>query len=208
MLPVSVLAAISPIVFLNASTIASNYGESAAIRFASGNAIVLAVIGLPAMGLLGDGAAAFTERELASSVVDGALGLLLLGYGAYLWRAHIQSTPHTSEAEQIDEASHHGVLAWGVLGMATNFTTLPLFLAVSQHIGVARVNLAVQLLLLAFAMAVVLTPAWLPAVMLRIAPDRARVSEKVRSKVAASTRIASIVACFFGGAVLVTHAMV
>ncbi|MEO8749622.1 MAG: GAP family protein [Allobranchiibius sp.] len=207
-LPLAVLAAISPIVFLNASTVATNYGASGVRRFLAGNAIVLILIGVPSLGLLGDAAASFTRRELASQVVDGILGLVLLAYGGWLWRSRTRTArATTSENDQASEAARRGLIAWGALGMATNFTTLPLYLSICGHIGASRLNVFWQAIVLAGAVAVVLTPAWIPLLLLRIAPTHTRVSERSRARVAAGTRIASIAACVIGGAVLVGHAV-
>lgn len=208
-LPLAVLAAISPIVFLNASTVATNYGVPGASRFLTGNALVLVLIGVPSLGLLGDAAASFTRRELASQVVDGALGLVLLAYGSWLWHSRVRAKrASTSEHDQVSEAARRGLIAWGALGMVTNFTTLPLYLSICGHIGASLLNVFWQAVVLAGAIFLVLAPAWIPLVLLRIAPTHARVSEHSRARVASGTRIASIAACIIGGALLVGHAVI
>lgn len=206
-LPVSLLAAISPIVFLNASTVATNYGPPGARRFLGGNAVVLAAIGAVAMGLLGEGVTAFVEDETAGRVVDLVLGALLVGYGLVLLRSYVRSrAPATSEADQLAHARRHGLFAWGMLGMATNYTTLPLYVAVGQRVGASSIGLVWKLLLLTVVTAIVLAPAWLPLVFTHLAPRRARISERTRGRIAAGTKIASIIACFVGGTVLIARA--
>lgn len=206
-LPLAVLAAISPIVFLNASTVATNYGRPGAGRFLIGNAVVLILIGVPSLGLLGDAAASFTRRELASQLVDGVLGLVLLAYGGWLWHARVRAKrAPTSERAQVSEAARRGLIAWGALGMATNFTTLPLYLSICAHLGASDLNAFEQATILAVAIFVILAPAWIPLLLLRIAPTRTHVSERARERVASGTRIASIAACIIGGALLVAHA--
>lgn len=208
-LPLAVLAAISPIVFLNASTVATNYGVPGVGRFLAGNAIVLVLIGVPSLGLLGDAAASFTRRELASQVVDGVLGLVLLIYGGWLWHTRVRAArATTSERDQAGEAARRGLIAWGALGMATNFTTLPLYLSICGHIGASVLNAFWQAVVLAAAIVLVLAPAWIPLLLLQIAPGRIRVSERARARVASGTRIASIAACIIGGALLVGHAVI
>lgn len=208
-LPLAVLAAISPIVFLNASTVATNYGVPGVGRFLTGNAIVLVLIGVPSLGLLGDAAASFTRRELASQVVDGVLGLALLTYGGWLWHSRVRAArATTSERDQASEAARRGLIAWGALGMITNFTTLPLYLSICGHIGASVLNAFWQAVVLAAAIVLILAPAWIPLLLLQIAPGRTRVSERARARVASGTRIASIAACIIGGALLVGHAVV
>ncbi len=208
-LPLAVLAAISPIVFLNASTVATNYGIPGVSRFLTGNAIVLVLIGVPSLGLLGDAAASFTRRELASQVVDGVLGLVLLAYGGWLWHSRVRAArSSTSERDQVSEAARRGLIAWGALGMITNFTTLPLYLSICGHIGASLLNVFWQAVVLAAAIVLVLAPAWIPLLLLHIAPARNQVSERARARVAAGTRIASIAACIIGGALLVGHAVI
>lgn len=199
-LPLTLLAAISPIVFLNASTVASNTGMRGAAQFVGGNLLVLGVIGAASMGLLGAAAASFTERELASRTVDALLALLLVGYGVRLLRRHTTPAP----ADPGDP--HRGVFAWGAIGMATNFTTLPLYVAVAQRLGSSPLPVEVTVPCLVASTAVVLTPAWLPALLLRLAPSRVGVKDRGRARVARWTRVASIAACGVGGTFLLWHA--
>jgi hypothetical protein len=204
--PVTLLAAVSPVMFLNASTIATNFGMPGVVRFVSGNALVLAVLAVLSVGLLGAEATRFAEEELASGVVDATLGVLLIAYGVYLLRHHL-SDPVTG-ADQRDQAGRRGLFTWGLLGMATNYTTLPLFASATQHIGVSRLPLLAITALVLAVMMVVLVPAWAPGALLRLAPAHPLVSDGLRGRVAAGARVISILACFLGGGVLVIHALV
>lgn len=207
--PLTVLAAISPVIFLNASTVATNNGFGGALRFALGNLLVLTVLGTASMGLLGASAAGLAARELASRDVDLVLAVLLLGYGAYQAR-QARSAPHPSTVAELpagEPVPTRGQFPFGILGMATNFTTLPLYVSVAQRLGAADQPLVVRVALLAAVTGVVLTPAWLPLALLRLAPAAVRVSPHRRAWVAAGTRLASVVACLVGGAFLIWHAL-
>jgi threonine/homoserine/homoserine lactone efflux protein len=204
--PLTLLAAISPIVFLNAAAVTTNEGVPAGVRFLCGNLLVLAAIGTASVGFLGAAAASFAERQLASRGVDAVLGLLLLGYGVLLLSRHRRATvpessPSTSTGRQ------RGVFTWGMIGMATNFTTLPLYVSVTQRIGASTASGAAQLALMSTATTIVLLPAWLPVVLAHQAPAVLDVRPKARDLVARSTRAASIAACGVGGAVLIWHAL-
>lgn len=208
--PICALAAVSPVLFLNASTIAGRDGARGSRQFLAGNAVVLAMVGLPSMGLIGAAGAAFAERELTSSVVDGVLGAVLVAYGVRQWLNRKRAkAPVTGEEEQHRAAHQRGVMAWGALSMATNLTSLPLFMSASQRIGTAAdVNLVVKLIVWAGSAAMVLTPVWLPAVLERVSQGRSHVSATTRAEIAGWSGLASIGACLFGGAVLMVHAVV
>lgn len=201
-LPLTILAAVSPVIFLNASTVVTNDGGRGAIRFLAGNALVLVVLGGASMGLLGAAAAGDAARALASRWVDAALALVLIGYAVKLIRAPHQPPP---TAGQVVRPSR-GVFAWGVIGMLTNYTTLPLYLSVAQRLGASPLPAVVNVLYLLVATALVLAPAWLPALLLRVAPGLVAVSPRWEGRIARGTRTASIVACFIGATFLLWHA--
>jgi len=221
--PLTVLAAVSPVIFLNASTVASNGGRDALARFAGGNLFVLVVVGASSMGLLGAQAAGLAARELASRAANITLATVLLGYGAWLVvgyrRRHsgrragapipapAPPEPAPPAAPTASRPVARGLFGWGVIGMATNVTTLPLLVSVSQRIGLAQVAAVLKVLVLAVVLAVVLTPAWLPGLFLAVAPDRVEVSQSARLGVARWTTLASIAACALGGAFLIWRAV-
>ncbi len=200
-LPLSILASWSPVVFLNASTVASNEGERGALRFLAGNALVLVVIGGASIGLLGATAADDTARALASRWVDAVLALVLIGYAVKLIR-----TPPAPPSTEPDQTPSRGVFAWGVVGMLTNFTTLPLYVSVAQRLGASPLPAVVNVVYLVVATVIVLAPAWIPALVFRFAPDKVGVSPRWRLRIAHGTRWASVVACCVGATFLLWHA--
>lgn len=199
--PVAAIAAVSPIMFLNGSAVRSRHGRLGALQFVAGNLLVLLAMGVACMGLLGAAVESFTERQIASRGVDAVLGLLLVGFGVFQLMGR-RSAP----ASAVHSARQRGDFAWGVLGMATNYTSLPLFISVAQRIGTAQLTVGRRLLVLVLASVVVATPAWLPAALAEIRPGHAGVSSRTQLRVATATRVASIAACLLGGAFLVAHA--
>ncbi|MDA8437746.1 MAG: hypothetical protein M0Z51_02650 [Propionibacterium sp.] len=204
--PFVLLAAISPIVFLNASTAVSTRGQRGGWQFAAGNLIVLVLLGSASVGALGTAATGFADREIASKTVDRFLGLGLIGYGIYLgWAhyvAHYRPAPGFDQTASGSSAAVGGMVGWGAIGMLTNFTTLPLFVSVSQHIGAAGIGWTSRIVILTVAVACVATPSWLPVVIARFAPARADVSASARASIARWTSAASIIACLVGGGFL------
>ncbi|TWE11558.1 hypothetical protein [Rudaeicoccus suwonensis] len=204
LLPLVLLASISPVIFLNASSVAASSGARAVLRFVVGNAIVLTILGTLSLGLLGAAAASFAQRELASRTADGILAALLLAYGARLLVAEMHHQ-RAADRSMGTAPAPQGLVSWGVLGMATNFTTLPLYIAVAQRLGSSTLPGWLAVVTLAVVTVLVLTPAWLPGLLVRVAPAATNVSPQTRAKVAASTRAASIVACLLGSIFLLWH---
>ena len=107
---------------------------------------------------------------------------------------------------------HRGGVAFGMVSMATNFTTLPLYLSATQHIGAARPPLWVVALLLLLVTVVTLIPAWLP-ILLAAAPDllgrlaRRSGSTSRPHRVSAGVLV-PVIACLVGGVYLVVHSLV
>ncbi len=200
-LPLTILASWSPVVFLNASTVATNEGEHGAVRFIAGNALVLCIIGGASIGLLGATAANETARALASRWVDAALALVLIGYAVRLIRTPPKPPPSEPSLER-----RRGVFAWGVVGMLTNYTTLPLYVSVAQRLGASPLPAVVNVLYLLVATVIVLMPAWVPALVFKFAPDKVGVSPRMQQRIAHWTRWASVVACLIGATFLLWHA--
>ncbi|HLM20847.1 MAG TPA: hypothetical protein VK390_04895 [Propionibacteriaceae bacterium] len=130
-LPLVLLAAVSPVLFLNASRVVEAEGISAGLCFGGGAVRCLVALGIPTMGLMGAATSQLVAAGLASRGVDLTLALVLITYGA--WQAarsrRDRSASGASRGTK-DEALPTGgraLFAAGLLGMLTNFTTLPLF---------------------------------------------------------------------------------
>lgn len=97
--PLVAFASVSPVVFFSANTAVSSEGQRGGWSFVAGNAVVLRVLGTAFVGMLGTTATEFATRQIASSIVDKLLALVLIGYGVHLFWTHRQRT-----------ASEHGWL--------------------------------------------------------------------------------------------------
>lgn len=235
-LPLVLLAALSPVLFLNASRIVESAGGKAGAFFAAGAAGCLLALGIPAMGLMGAATSQKITADLTSRGVDVVLALVLIAYGAQQLvksrRPHSASTnsaskdsastsPGSGSASSESKSSEsktssagqdsalpkdgRGLFAAGLLGMITNFTTLPLFLSVAQRLGAVSIDWALRSLLLIVVIAIVVTPTWLPIVLHAVAPAKSGLSPQLRAKIQRATQQISIGACFLGGVVIIWH---
>ncbi len=200
-IPLVVIAAISPIVFVNASRVTNEAGPAGGVRFAAGAAAVLLVLGAAAMGLVGAAATSLASRGLASRWVDAVLGVLLVAYG--LGQLRRRRGVDTAERGTVE----HRAIAFGALSMATNFTTLPIFVALAQRLGAVGAPAWARILALVALVAAVTVPAWLPAVITVAAPGRGRMSPRTRARIVGTTRAISIGACLLGGLLILLHAV-
>lgn len=218
-LPLVLLAALSPVLFLNASRVVESAGAKAGAYFAAGAACCLLALGIPAMGLMGATTSQKITAELTSRGVDLVLAVVLIGYGI---QQLVQSRrPRTSSRTSSSKTSSskisgagqdaalpkdgRGLFAAGLLGMITNFTTLPLFLSVAQRLGGVSIDWALRSLLLLVVIAVVVTPTWLPILLHAVAPAKSGLSPQLRARIQRATQQISIGACFLGGVVIIWH---
>jgi len=211
-LPLVLIAAVSPVLFLNASRVVGAAGISAGLYFAGGAVLCLVVLGIPTMGLMGAATSQLVAADLASRGVDLALALVLIAYGAWQVarsRRH-RTAPGASGASggNKDEALPTGaraLLAAGLLGMITNFTTLPLYLSVAQRTGSVAAPWWARALLLILVIVVVSTPVWLPVGLRAVAPKHSGLRPATQHKIQTATQWVSIGACFLGGALIIWH---
>ena len=190
------VAAVSPVMILNASAAVHGQKQNHGWAFVSGAGLVLGAIGITSFGLLGSAATDFASRQLASHAVDRVLGILLFLFGCYLaWKKWGSPGPRSTGA--------HGMFTWGALGMATNFTTIPLFISSSQRIGTADLPLIVRILTFIVSWWIVLVPAWLPIVVDRLRPNSSGISGRTRERIGHWTSVASIIACLGSGIIIV-----
>ena len=204
--PLLALATLSPVMFLNASRITSVRGAAAGLQFAAGAAGVLLAIGV-AGGLLGAAAAPVVERELASRSVDLALGVVLIGYGLLQLRRQLSAPSGAADTGGASvPAAGKGCVVNGLLGMATNVTSLPLFLSVAQRLGTSAEPLVVRVLLLLVAVVIVALPAWAPVALARALPSRHDLSPSTEARVQQLTGWVSVGACLLGGALILWRA--
>jgi hypothetical protein len=210
-LPLVLIAAVSPVLFLNASRVVQAAGIAAGLCFGGGAVLCLVALGIPTMGLMGAATSQQVAADLASRRVDLALALVLIAYGA--WQV-VRSHRHHSAAADSSETKDHALptggralLAAGLLGMLTNFTTLPLYLSVVQRIGTVAVPWWARSLLLILVIVIVATPVWLPVGLRAVVPKHSGLRPETQRKIQTATQRVSIGACFLGGAVIIWHVL-
>ena len=210
-LPLVLIAAVSPVLFLNASRVVEAAGISAGLFFAGGAVLCLVALGIPTMGLMGAATSQLLAADLASRGVDLTLALVLIAYGAWqVARSRRDRTAAGASHGTNDDALPTGgraLFAAGLLGMLTNFTTLPLYLSVAQRIGTVAAPWWARPLLLVSVIVVVATPVWLPVVLRAVAPEHSHLKPETRRKIQTATQRISIGACFLGGAVIIWHVL-
>jgi hypothetical protein len=210
-LPLVLIAALSPVLFLNASRVVEAVGISAGFCFAGGAVFCLVAFGIPAMGLMGAATSQLVATGLASRGVDLILALLLIGYGVWQIvrsRRH-RTTSGASRGNQDDALPTGGraLFAAGLLGMVTNFTSLPLYLSVAQRIGTVAAQWSIRSVLLVMVIVVVAAPVWLPIALRAVAPKHSGLRPKTQRRIQTATQRISIGACFVGGAVIIWHVL-
>ena len=208
-LPLVLIAAVSPVLFLNASRVVEAAGISAGLCFGGGAVLCLVALGVPTMGLMGAATSQRVAAELASRGVDLALALVLIAYGAWqVVRSRRDRTAAGASSGNKDHALPTGgraLFAAGLLGMLTNFTTLPLYLSVAQRIGTVAAPWWARALLLVLVVVVVALPVWLPVGLRAVVPGHSRIGPETRRRIQTATQRISIGACFLGGAMIIWH---
>jgi hypothetical protein len=209
-LPLVLIAAVSPVLFLNASRVVEAAGISAGLCFGGGAVLCLLALGIPTMGLMGAATSQRVAADLASRGVDVALALVLIAYGAWQVARSRRNRTATGASSGNKEALPTGgraLLAAGLLGMLTNFTTLPLYLSVTQRIGTVAAPWSVRALLLVLVVVVVAAPVWLPVGLRAVAPEHSRLRPETQRRIQTATQRISIGACFVGGALIIWHVL-
>jgi len=210
-LPLVLIAAVSPVLFLNASRVVEAAGIPAGLFFAGGAVLCLVALGIPTMGLMGAATSQRLAADLASRGVDLTLALVLIAYGAWqVARSRRDRTAAGASRETKDDALPTGgraLFAAGLLGMLTNFTSLPLYLSVAQRIGTVAAPWWARPLLLVLVIVVVATPVWLPVGLRAVAPAHSGLRPETRRRIQTATQRISIAACFLGGAVIIWHVL-
>ena len=208
-LPLVLIAAVSPVLFLNASRVVGAAGIAAGLFFAGGAVLCLVALGIPTMGLMGAATSQVVAADLASRGIDLTLALVLIMYGAWqVVRSRRHQTATGASKGNTDEALPTGgraLFAAGLLGMITNFTSLPLYLSVAQRTGSVAVPWWARALLLILVIVVVATPVWLPIVLRAVAPGHSRLRPETQRRIQTATQQISIGACFLGGGLIIWH---
>lgn len=112
------VAAVSPVMILNANAAVHGQKQNHGWAFVSGAGLVLGAIGVTSFGLLGSAATDFASRQLASRTVDRVLGVLLFLFGCYLtrtkWVSHRVQKSRVKKTSGPRSAGAHGMFTWGL----------------------------------------------------------------------------------------------
>lgn len=204
-LPLALLSALSPMIFVNATTIQLGSGKLATLRYILGNAVIVTLISVVGAGLLGAAFTTFVEREVVSAGVDLTLAAVLVGYGIHLLRQ--QRRP------QVHPATDSAEVTRGMVTMSTNFTSIPLIVAASQHLGASPWPIWLVVPALVVSMAVTLAPAWLPLLLATTMPhllETVQAHQEHARTNSLGSRIPALLpvgTCLLGAALLTVHAV-
>lgn len=170
-LPLGLGAAVSPVMLTEQTLLLSTGdGVRAATRYAAG-VVLTALVIVCALVFFGRAISLPTEPKLSSSL-DIVLGLVLLVAALVVWalgRRH-----HDADNKR---QSHHGLAAsfpFGVFSMVTNVTTIALITPAAKEVSTANTGLAGRAVLIAVLVGLASLPAWLPVVLVKLAPDPGR----------------------------------
>lgn len=206
-LPLTLLASLSPLMFVQSATIELEHGPRGVLQYLAGNVVVMAMLGTATMGLLGNEASDWVAGELASKKVDAVLAGLLLVFGLRLLLLTIRERRQPGVARSASVAiPSKGLFTFGMLGAATDLSGLPIYISIAQRIGVSAISWPQRVLTLLAVTAIVFCPAWLPLVLRRRRGFQTLVT-KVGRQLSAATRWATLLACFLGAALLGYHAL-
>jgi threonine/homoserine/homoserine lactone efflux protein len=136
--------------------------------------VALTVLGLTVLDRFADQHPTATERAVSDGV-DLALGIVLLALALRTVLRPRDPTQHPKPKKAHDAGG--GLLSAFVLGlvvMATNVTTIVLYIPIMKDIGRSSVSDADQLVVVLVVLVIVTLPATLPLALSVIAPDASR----------------------------------
>ena len=160
-----------------ALVLATPDGRRAATRYALGAVLVLLIF-ISAMVFFGRAISLPAEPSL-SATLDIVLGLvlILIAVAIHLIRRSDRSEKDADQVQLEPQKRQvfgtRGALAVGAFSMTTNFTTLALMIPAAKMIAASGEILPARALLVAVLVVLASTPAWLPVVLVGLAPGPA-----------------------------------
>jgi hypothetical protein len=163
-LPLALGAAVSPVILLvQMATLTSGTARLArAWAVAAGTAVALTGWGLAGWVLVNRLPTPRTGPDATAAAVDLALSLVLVALGLRsLSQRH--DPPHTPAAQEPTGGAHVAAsFAVGLVAMATNVTTVVLFLPAVRDVARAELSVGGSAAVLAVLLVIVTVAAWLP----------------------------------------------
>jgi hypothetical protein len=163
--PLGLAGAVSPVMLTEQTVLlAGSGGLRAGTRFAAGAVLTLLLV-VSAAAIFGR-AISLPTRPHLSATVDLVLGAALLLVAALVRRA--RQRPRSGGTDSSGRS--RGAFPFGVVSMATNFTTLALVVPAAKDVAAAHVGLAARAFLVLFLVGLASAPAWIPVAIARSAP--------------------------------------
>jgi threonine/homoserine/homoserine lactone efflux protein len=168
-IPLGLAGAISPVLLTEQTMVlASPNGRRSARWFAIG-AIAALTVWIAALILFGRSISLPKEPHLSASV-DVAVGALLLALGAYFY---LRQPKEKVEKPPRSGMNTRAALLFGLVSMATNFSTLALVIPGAKEIAASDIGIAERGIVAIVLIALASIPAWLPLALTAIAPGPA-----------------------------------
>jgi hypothetical protein len=165
--PLGLAGAVSPVMLTEQTMlVAGTDGRRAGTRYAAGAVLTLLVIA-SAAAIFGR-AISLPSKPHLSATVDLILGAALLLVATLIRRSHRRAD--RAPAPTAGEHAPHGTRAafpFGVVSMATNFTTLALVVPAAKDVATASVGILTRAILVLILVGLASAPAWIPVVMAR-----------------------------------------
>lgn len=167
--PLGLGGALSPVMLTEQTVLlAGPDGRRVATRYAAGAALTLLLFA-SALVLFGRSISLPQEPHL-DATLDLVLGALLVGLALVLrWRRPRTRAPRRPRAAM----SPHTALAFGVVSMATNVTTLALLVPAAKEIAASDLGLAGRAVAVIVLVVLASIPAWSPVALTEAAPGPA-----------------------------------
>lgn len=171
LIPLALGAALSPVI-LAAVVLILGSPVRPRLRiaaFGAGALTVLVLVGIGGLLVFTHTVSRAAHRSEAEAAVDLALGLVLLALAARAaLRGPAPLRPAHSSSKRTGVAATLGL---GVAMMATNLSTLVLFLGALKEIDAAKVGPGNEAVALTVLIAIAMTPIWLPITIYQVAPQ-------------------------------------
>jgi hypothetical protein len=210
-LPLGLGGAVSPVLLTEQTLLlAGPDGRRAGAHFAGG--VVLTLVLVVGVVLLFGAAVSLPSAPRLDASLDLALGVVLIAFAgiAELWgRRRSARGGHAGEERPSDSHRFRAAFPFGVFSMATNFTTLALIVPAAKEISSADLDVPEKAALAGLLVALASSPAWVPVVLLRVAPGPGRrVLDAAGTLVARYGRAAVIVLLAAAGIFLAARGLI
>lgn len=206
-IPLSVVSALSPMMLIQSSTLVMQLGRKAAFLYFAGQATILIVIAPAGLSVMGNLAATWVEREVASKKVNVVLGLLLFAFAASVTlRTLRQARRHAEPKQKPVLVPTKGAYLFGLLNAASDYTGIIVFAAIAQRTGAAQIGLISKILIVTLCAAIILIPAWLPIIASRL-PHYDRLVSRIGGVLARVAVWGTVLSSVVGGVILVWHGL-